>query len=75
MNKEELKVYNGAIKDKYKHYKLWKILAIVFMCITAVLAIAFIASGAIFTETTNVNNNDVEIINEGDSNTNNVVLG
>ena len=72
MDKEELKIYQKAVKDKYKHYKVWKILAIIFMCATLVLSILYFGSGDLFKETIN---NEVEIINEGDgSNFNNVTI-
>jgi preprotein translocase subunit SecG len=72
MDKEELKVYEKAVKDKYKHHKVWKILAIFFMCTTFVLSILYFGSGDLFKETIN---NEVEIINEGDGgNSNNVTI-
>ena len=73
MNNKECKICKEAIKQKYKFYNLWKILAIVFMCLTILFATLYFASGDVFKQTNN--NNDVEIINEGDGdNNNNVVI-
>lgn len=71
MDKNELEVYKQAVKEKYRHYRLWKVLAIVFMCVSVLLGALYFATGDVFKETTN----EVEIINnnEGDSNTNNSV--
>ena len=71
MTKQELETYNKAIKEKYKFYKLWKILAIVFMMTTLLFAVLYFVSGDMFKETIN---NDVEIVNEGDSNDNYVTI-
>ena len=72
MNKKELAVYKKAVKDKYKYHKLWKILAIVFMCLTILFATLYFASGDIFKKTIN---NDVEIVNENaDTNINTVEI-
>ena len=71
MDKKELKIYQEAVKKKYKYHTLWKILAIVFMCLTFILAGVYFGSGDVFKQT--VNNNDVEIINENSGNNNNTV--
>lgn len=67
-DKKECEVCRKATAEKYKYYKLWKILAILFMCLTIVLAILYFGSGEVFKETIN---NDVEIVNTGGSNNNN----
>jgi len=72
MNKKELEVINNAVKEKYKYHKVWKILAIVFICLTILFGTLYFASGDVFRQTTN--NNDVEIVNNGDSNANNVTI-
>lgn len=71
MDKNELEVYKQAVKEKYKYYRLWKVLAIIFMCLSVLFGILYFATGDVFRTTTN----DVEIVNnnEGDSNTNNSV--
>lgn len=74
MDKKELEVIKDAIKEKYKYHKVWKILAIVFICLTILFGTLYFASGDVFRQTTNVNNNDVEIVNNGDSNENNVTI-
>lgn len=71
-NKKECEICKKAIQEKYKHYKIWRALAIVFMCLTLMLCVLYFAEGDIFKET--INNNDVEILNRGDSNNNNVVI-
>ena len=70
MTEKEFEIYEKEIKNKYKHYKTWKILAIVFMILTVALCVLYFGSGDIFKET--VNNTEVEIINDGGSNNNNV---
>jgi hypothetical protein len=71
MDKNELEVYKQAVKEKYKYYRLWKVLAIIFMCLSVIFGALYFATGDVFRTTTN----DVEIVNnnEGDSNTNNSV--
>lgn len=68
MDKKELKIYQEAVKKKYKYYTLWKVLAIVFLCLTILFATLWFGSGEVFKQTVN----DVEIINEnsGDNNNN-----
>lgn len=70
MNNKECKICREATKQKYRFYTLWKVLAIVFMCLTILFGTLYFASGDIFKKT----NNEVDVINEGDSNTNNVVI-
>lgn len=73
MDKKELKVINDAIKEKYKYHKVWKILAIVFMCLTFLFGALYFASGDVFRKEVH-NTNDVEIVNNGDSNNNGVYI-
>jgi len=70
MDKKELEVINKAIKEKYKYHKVWKILAIVFICLTILFGTLYFASGDVFRQTTN----DVEIVNNGDNNNNGVTI-
>ena len=70
MDKKELKIYQEAVKKKYKYHTLWKVLAIVFMCLTILLATLYFGTGEMFKESTY---NDVEIINENSGNNNNNV--
>ena len=74
MKKDEFEIYKQMVHEKYKHYAMWKWLAIIFMAISVCLVVLLIANGCIFNETHTINNNDVEIVNEGEGNTNNVVL-
>lgn len=71
MDKKELEVINEAIKEKYKYHKLWKILAIVFIGLTILFGTLYFASGDVFRKEVH-NNNDVEIVNNGNSNNNGV---
>lgn len=73
MDKNELEVYKQAVKEKYKYYRLWKVLAIIFMCLSVLFGVLYFATGDVFKET--INDNDVSIENNGDgSNTNNVTI-
>jgi len=73
MEQKELQVYQKMVRDKYKHFNLWRILAITFMILTVIFAILYFASGSIVT--TETNNNDVDIVNEAYSyGTNNVTI-
>lgn len=69
-DKKECRICREMTKQKYKYFKLWKILAIVFMVLTAVFAGLYFASGDIFKET----NNEVEIVNEGNQNESEVTI-
>lgn len=71
MNKNELSIYKKAVKEKYKYHKLWKILAIVFICLTILFATLYFATGDIFRKEIN---NDVEIVNNGSNNNNGVTI-
>lgn len=73
MDKKECEVCSKMVKEKYKHYKTWRNLAIVFICLTVLFAILYFASGKMFVEKTI--QNDIQIENEGGSNQNNVVTG
>lgn len=70
MDKKECKICKEAIKQKYRFFTLWKVLAIVFMCLTVLFVTLYFANGDVFKQT----NNDVEILNEGDGNNNNNVI-
>lgn len=72
MNKNECEICKTVIREKYKHFKLWRVLTIIFMVLTVLFATLYFASGEVFTET--INNNDVEIINEGNNNDNDVII-
>lgn len=73
MDKNELEVYKQAVKEKYKYYRLWKMLAIIFMCLSVLFGVLYFATGDVFKET--INDNDVTIENNGDgSNNNNVTI-
>lgn len=74
MDKKELEIYKQVVKEKYKYYTLWKILAIVFICLTIILAVLFFTDVKVVKETTKINNNEIEVINEGDNETNNIYV-
>lgn len=73
MDNKECEVCTKMVKEKYKHYKTWRNLAIVFMCLTVLFAILFFANGNLMVEETIENNIVVE--NADGSNENNVVTG
>lgn len=66
-DKKECEICRKLTAEKYKRYKLWKSLAIIFICLTIIFAILYFGTGEVFTETVN----DVEIVNTGGSNGNN----
>ena len=70
MDNRECEVCTKMVKEKYKHYKTWRNLAIVFICLTVLFAILYFSSGDLFSSTTIEYNNDVSIENGGDNNTN-----
>ena len=70
MNEKECEVCTKMVKEKYKHFKTWKVLAIIFMCLTVLFAILYFASGDLMSSTTIEYNNDVSIENDGDNNNN-----
>lgn len=67
-DKRECKICREEIKRKYRHYKLWKALAIVFICLTVLFGTLYFTTGDVFRTTTN----EVEVINNGDSNYNQI---
>lgn len=73
MDSKECEVCNKMVKEKYKHYKTWKILAIVFICVAVVFAILYFASGKMFVEKTI--ENDIRIENTEGTNDNNIITG
>lgn len=70
MENKECEICSKMTKEKYKHYNVWKTLAIVFICLTTLFAVLYFASGSLFTSRTVEYNNDVVIENDGDNNTN-----
>lgn len=70
MDSKECSVCKKLTKEKYKHYRTWKTLAIVFICIAVLFAVLFFASGKLFTSTTIEYDNEVTIKNSGDNNSN-----
>ena len=70
MDNKECEVCTKMVKEKYKHYKTWRNLAIVFICLTVLFAILFFASGDLMTTRIVEYDNEVTIENNGDSNTN-----
>jgi hypothetical protein len=73
MDKKECEVCNKLVKEKYKHYKTWRNLAIVFMCLTVFFAIMYFSSGNMMVEETI--ENDIQIENQGGNNENTVITG
>lgn len=73
MDNKECEVCAKMVKEKYKHYKTWRNLAIVFMCLTVLFAILFFANGNLMVEETIENNITIE--NADGSNENNVITG
>lgn len=71
-DKKECKICRQMTAEKYKYYNLWKALAIIFMCLTAILSVLYFGSGDVIKHTEN-NNNQVEIINDGGGNNQNYV--
>lgn len=71
--KKECEVCSKLIKEKYKHYTAWKVLAIVFICLTVLFAILFFANGKMFVQETEENN--ISISNADGNNQNNVITG
>lgn len=73
MDNKECEVCAKMVKEKYKHYKTWKVLAIVFICLTVLFAILFFANGNLMVEETVENHITIE--NADGDNQNNVVTG
>ena len=73
MDNRECEVCTKMVKEKYKHYKTWRNLAIVFICLTVLFAILYFANGNLMVEETVENNIVVE--NEDGDNQNNIITG
>lgn len=73
MDNKECEVCTKMVKEKYKHYKTWKVLAIVFICLTVLFAVLFFANGNLMVEETIENN--IVIENADGDNENNVITG
>lgn len=73
MDNKECEVCAKMVKEKYKYYKTWRNLAIVFMCLTFLFAILFFANGDLFVKETTENNIVVE--NTSNENDNNIITG
>ena len=73
MDNRECEVCTKMVKEKYKHYKTWRNLAIVFICLTVLFAILYFASGKMMVEETVENN--IRIENADGSNENNIITG
>ncbi len=76
MEKKELDIYNKMVREKYKFYTMWRVMAIVFMCFTVLFAFLYFASGSVVTteENTTTNNNDIQVVNDGGGNKNFVTV-
>ncbi len=70
MKQGECEVCSKMVKEKYKHYKTWKLLAIVFMCLTFLFAVLYFANGDFVKDTSVEYNNNVVIDNSGNNNAN-----
>lgn len=70
MDNQECEVCTKMIKEKYKHYKTWRNLAIVFICLTVLFVILYFSSGELMTTRVVKYDNEVEIENNDDNNTN-----
>lgn len=70
MDSKECEICSKLVKQKYKNFKTWKTLAIVFICLTVLFAILYFASGDLMSSTTIKYENDVKIENNGGENTN-----
>ena len=73
MDNKECEVCTKMVKEKYKHYKTWRNLTIVFICLTVLFAILYFASGKMMVEETIENNIVVE--NADGNNENNIITG
>lgn len=70
MDNKDCEVCTKMVKEKYRHYKTWRNLAIVFICLTVLFAILYFANGDLMSSTIIEYNNDVQIENSGSNNTN-----
>lgn len=73
MDSKDCEICTKMVKEKYKHYKTWRNLAIVFMCLTVLFAILYFSSGKMMVEETVENN--ITIDNAEGENENNVITG
>lgn len=73
MEEKDCKVCKKLVKEKYKNYKTWKVLAIVFIFLSVVLAVLYFASGDMFVKETVENN--IEIENGNGVNENSIITG
>ena len=77
MNEKECEICTKFYKEKYKHYKTWKVLAIVFillsvtfMLFSVTFAVLYFTSGNLITTRIVEYDNEVSIENDGNNNTN-----
>lgn len=73
MDNKECEVCTRMVKEKYKYYKTWRNLAIVFMCLAVLFAILYFASDKMMVEETVENN--IVVKNDDGNNQNNIVTG
>ena len=73
MDNKECEICMKFVQEKYKHYKTWRTLAIVFICLTVLFAILFFANGNLMVEETVENN--IRIENADGSNENTIITG
>lgn len=48
MNSRECEICTNMIKEKYRHYKMWRAFAIIFMCLTVFFAVLFFTNSHLF---------------------------
>lgn len=73
MDEKECKVCKKYTKAKYKYYKTWKCLAIIFICLTALFAILYFSSGDVFVEETTETN--IRIEDKGENSKTHIITG
>lgn len=73
MDKKECEVCTKMVKAKYRHYKTWKVLAIVFILVSITFAILYFASGNMMVK--EINENDIRVENGDGINENNIITG
>ena len=73
MEKKECEVCKKLVKEKYKHYRVWQALSIVFICLTVLFAVLYFASGDMFVE--EITENDIVVKNGNGVNENNIITG
>ena len=69
----ECEVCKKMIRAKYRHYKVWKTVAIVFIFLTALLSVLYFASGDMFVKETT--ENEIVVENGDGINENNIITG